>query len=310
MYSSSRRSNSMRAFTLIELLVVIAIIAILAAILFPVFAQARAAARQTACLSNVKQVALGAMMYSQDYDEVYPRMDNNGSCTYGIAGCQPPDWDNMNLAACPGCTLAQQIEASNVGFFGVIQPYLKNYQIGICPEMGATNWAGAVADKGNSGIQYPAYDKAYEKVWQGMLGQMAVDINVINWGPALGGGHPNGAIAAIARPAETVLFVAESSWDWFNSQNLGVGNGGVWPAGVSGSPCGSGDGWTFYRHKGDRGRYTGGLSNPAVNPNKRGFSNVGFCDGHVKGMKYGNLEQCNYDASRNAYYFQFWNPQY
>ncbi|MGC4046225.1 MAG: DUF1559 domain-containing protein [Armatimonas sp.] len=59
-------------FTLIELLVVIAIIAILAAILFPVFAQAREKARQTSCLSNMKQIALGVMMYAQDYDETYP----------------------------------------------------------------------------------------------------------------------------------------------------------------------------------------------------------------------------------------------
>src|SRR5881392_304418 len=57
-------------FTLIELLVVIAIIAILAAILFPVFAQAREAARKTSCLSNVKQFTLSALMYLQDYDEV------------------------------------------------------------------------------------------------------------------------------------------------------------------------------------------------------------------------------------------------
>src|SRR5690348_3498076 len=58
-------------FTLIELLVVIAIIAILAAILFPVFAQAREKARQTACLSNLKQIGLGTMMYAEDYDETY-----------------------------------------------------------------------------------------------------------------------------------------------------------------------------------------------------------------------------------------------
>ncbi|MES2462938.1 MAG: prepilin-type N-terminal cleavage/methylation domain-containing protein, partial [Armatimonadota bacterium] len=56
-------------FTLIELLVVIAIIAILAAILFPVFAQAREKARTTACLNNMKQMGTGAMMYAQDYDE-------------------------------------------------------------------------------------------------------------------------------------------------------------------------------------------------------------------------------------------------
>jgi prepilin-type N-terminal cleavage/methylation domain-containing protein len=66
------RSRRTSGFTLIELLVVIAIIAILAAILFPVFAQAREKARATSCLSNLKQLALGWLMYSQDYDEAYP----------------------------------------------------------------------------------------------------------------------------------------------------------------------------------------------------------------------------------------------
>jgi prepilin-type N-terminal cleavage/methylation domain-containing protein/prepilin-type processing-associated H-X9-DG protein len=68
---SPRRRNS-PAFTLIELLVVIAIIAILAAILFPVFAQAREKARASGCLSNGKQIALAISMYAQDYDEVFP----------------------------------------------------------------------------------------------------------------------------------------------------------------------------------------------------------------------------------------------
>jgi prepilin-type N-terminal cleavage/methylation domain-containing protein/prepilin-type processing-associated H-X9-DG protein len=85
-------------FTLIELLVVIAIIAILAAILFPVFAKAREKARQTSCLSNVKEVGLAALMYTNDYDEIY-----------GIY-----DWQGVRM-------------------FPATQPYIKNTQILRCP---------------------------------------------------------------------------------------------------------------------------------------------------------------------------------
>jgi len=66
-------ARTARAFTLIELLVVIAIIAILAAILFPVFAQAREKGRQTACLANIKQLGLAMVQYTIDYDDTYPR---------------------------------------------------------------------------------------------------------------------------------------------------------------------------------------------------------------------------------------------
>ncbi len=68
----SQRANTRNGFTLIELLVVIAIIAILAAILFPVFGRARENARRTSCASNMKQIGLGLMQYKQDYDELYP----------------------------------------------------------------------------------------------------------------------------------------------------------------------------------------------------------------------------------------------
>src|SRR5512142_2027300 len=75
-----------RGFTLIELLVVIAIIAILAAILFPVFAQARESARTSTCLSNVKQLTLGMMQYVQDYDERFPGWDWGFFCNGGNNG--------------------------------------------------------------------------------------------------------------------------------------------------------------------------------------------------------------------------------
>lgn len=99
-----RRSGSKQGFTLIELLVVIAIIAILAAILFPVFARARDRARQAGCLSNAKQIANGMLMYAQDWDESYPTVlsNANSSSTYKT-------WDDA------------------------IYPYVKNNQVYICP---------------------------------------------------------------------------------------------------------------------------------------------------------------------------------
>src|SRR6476646_4974417 len=82
----TRRLTRSRGFTLIELLVVISIIAILASILFPVFAQAREKARAAACLSNQKQIAMAFSMYSQDYDEVYPpAVDPLGSAWWETA---------------------------------------------------------------------------------------------------------------------------------------------------------------------------------------------------------------------------------
>src|SRR5438045_6741569 len=80
-----------RAFTLIELLVVIAITAILAAIRFPVFAQARASARQISCLSNTKQYSLAVLMYAQDYDETIPRI-KNAYPTGGQIYATTPTW--------------------------------------------------------------------------------------------------------------------------------------------------------------------------------------------------------------------------
>jgi prepilin-type N-terminal cleavage/methylation domain-containing protein/prepilin-type processing-associated H-X9-DG protein len=99
-------------FTLIELLVVIAIIAILAAILFPVFAQAREKARQTACLSNLKQVGTALMMYVQDYDETNP-IRNDGV-------------QNFNDPAAA---------TFRPNFLGSLTPYTKNKDIYACPSV-------------------------------------------------------------------------------------------------------------------------------------------------------------------------------
>ncbi|RYF37083.1 MAG: DUF1559 domain-containing protein, partial [Cytophagaceae bacterium] len=83
-------NKSRNAFTLIELLVVIAIIAILAAILFPVFARARENARKTSCLSNMKQMGLGIVQYTQDYDGTYPQNYNGSTTSYGWADAIQP----------------------------------------------------------------------------------------------------------------------------------------------------------------------------------------------------------------------------
>ncbi|MCS7188071.1 MAG: prepilin-type N-terminal cleavage/methylation domain-containing protein, partial [Armatimonadota bacterium] len=96
-------------FTLIELLVVIAIIAILAAILFPVFAQAREKARQTECLSNVKQIVLGTYQYIQDYDETFPMIGYRSvrgtiTCAYTFLSAIDPyikDKKDKGLFSCP-----------------------------------------------------------------------------------------------------------------------------------------------------------------------------------------------------------------
>ncbi len=93
------KTTPRKGFTLIELLVVIAIIAILAAILFPVFARAREKARQTSCLSNEKQIALGVLMYAQDYDERMPRSRSAGGINWRQA--VHPYIKNENVWICP-----------------------------------------------------------------------------------------------------------------------------------------------------------------------------------------------------------------
>lgn len=134
-----------KGFTLIELLVVIAIIAILAAILFPVFARAREAARSTACKSNLKQMATALQMYCQDYDETMFHGSNgtsNGLCgTQGMHGTVLGTWP------------------SGIPMYGywnaVIQPYIKNAFVFHCPSEAAPHqWNSSCNNGPLTGVIY------------------------------------------------------------------------------------------------------------------------------------------------------------
>jgi len=123
-------------FTLIELLVVIAIIAILAAILFPVFAQAREKARQASCQSNLKQIGIAFKMYVQDYDEQWPRCDPitaNAGMTVGTTGSRGQDF------------------AFDGWISNALIPYTKNQQIYICPSINANGFPDPWSNGGGVG---------------------------------------------------------------------------------------------------------------------------------------------------------------
>lgn len=169
-------------FTLIELLVVIAIIAILAAILFPVFAQARERARAISCLSNTKQIGLAEMMYVQDYDETFWSCPWPGGGQFGIPN-----------PANGGTTFWSDL----------LQPYVKNTGIFDCPS--------------NSDPLYPTYNYLPPAVPQGSNKTYRVEYGYGEIGPH---GDPNRgpyALADLQTPAEIALLGdAVYAWNFEN----------------------------------------------------------------------------------------------
>jgi prepilin-type N-terminal cleavage/methylation domain-containing protein/prepilin-type processing-associated H-X9-DG protein len=203
-----------RGFTLIELLVVIAIIAILAAILFPVFAKAREKARQTSCLSNMKQLILGVMQYAQDYDERIPQHGTRcNAAGVGGDGTGNPDnrcqWDkiepyvkntqcrycpsgpglrygwNIDGAITPGASLAaftlpsQTVLMGDTAYTG---PFFRWGTPGRCPTGQSITNLGCIADRHNEGANFALMDghaKWYS--YQSMVGSVAS--GAIRWSP-------------------------------------------------------------------------------------------------------------------------------
>jgi prepilin-type N-terminal cleavage/methylation domain-containing protein len=190
-----RHTSRNKGFTLIELLVVIAIIAILAAILFPVFARARERARAASCISNLKQWGLAAQMYKQDYDETYcgPYL------YYGTQGdCNVIQW-----------------------FYDLLMPYVKNRQLKVCPSVReATTWAAPnhMDVRGNCGWSGQDLGRYYfSYLWNGVVYWDCTDPSL--YGRKYGFAHWGVPDGKVEEPANTIM-MADATWleVWINCQ--------------------------------------------------------------------------------------------
>ena len=249
----------LNGFTLIELLVVIAIIAILAAILFPVFAQARAKARQATCVSNMKQIGVGIMMYAQDYDECLP-----GNTPLNTNGLTDPRWPApATTAHSAGFSEPlgwnQPYDPSDVGTYRIwardIQPYIKNLQIFHCPETKPRSSDGTCSAGGGTC-----------EVSTGNVG------NAGNGNILLNGIVASKALAAITAPADIIWAHEVRNYNRVAQEKPHgiIQNGAV--------------------------LYTG-FTNAYYDSLHNGGANLLFCDGHAKWQKRSSMRFAQFGAS-------------
>jgi prepilin-type processing-associated H-X9-DG protein len=175
----------------------------------------------------------------------------------------------------------------------------------ICATLGKTNWAAIMSNPntyGLNGADPGGYNASREHYYYNTQGQMALNMMLVDFGPSGNTlGYPNnrptsvyGRLGGVANPANIILGVAESTWDWGPSLSANLGNGLVWPSYPNAACFYSGsDGWTRYVHNGKSGPATAGDPNRVTtNPNLQGLAVFTFCDGHVKPMRYTEAERC------------------
>ena len=300
----NRQSRQIRSgFTLIELLVVIAIIAILAAILFPVFTQAKLAAKKTSDLSNTKQVVLSALMYAGDSDDGLPDSPANGIATesYVFAARMQPYVKNNQIFKCP----------SSPYQMGSVQ----HNQHDVPGSLGGGYYMTAPSDPcvGLPVSKYGTSDSATSNYFNDIYPATDYSLNPILWGYAEGGCPGGGATNGYSHPGGNVTSgVTPVKGTGGNYGINGLGPGSVTYTSVSKVVL-------MYDFPSDNNRWPGpAFWGAGYQGMFNGQCNCGFLDGHAKsfplakmlGGTPGSSNPASYPYNGNTVSEENWNPPY